>query len=78
MTEEAFSEFWGSDEDEILRLSAENRRLFAREELYKDALTRIREQVQTGVKEKKNAATRLAYIQRIISELNADIKRVSH
>ena len=78
MTEEAFSEFWGSDEDEILRLSAENRRLFAREELYKDALTRISEQVEKGVKEKKNAATRLAYIQRIISELNADIKRVSH
>ena len=78
MNEEAFNEFWGSDEDEILRLSAENRRLFAREELYKDALTRIREQVQTGVKEKKNATTRLEYIQQIISELNADIKRVSH
>ena len=78
MNEEAFNEFWGSDEDEILRLNAENRRLFAREELYKDALTRIREQVQTGVKEKKNATTRLEYIQQIISELNADIIRVSH
>ena len=78
MTEEN-SNFWHIDpEEELMEIYRELRVEREQNDLRKDALTRIAEALEMFKGDEKGAQYRLANIQRIITTLNADIKRVSH
>lgn len=68
--------FKEDEEDYILEITRDRNKLAERDSLQRNALKLISEQLEKGLKEKKNAGYRLENINNIIKKLNQDLKQI--
>ena len=72
-----YDDYFKEDEEEyILEITRDRNKLAERDNLQRNALKLISEQLEKGLKEKKNAGYRLENINNIIKRLNQDLKQI--
>ena len=72
-----YDDYFKEDEEEyILEITRDRNKLAERDNLQRNALKLISEQLEKGLKEKKNAGHRLENINNIVKQLNQNLKQI--